>query len=157
MPLYVLIKFCVPFPLKMFGFCLKLLILMFALKLNSIRTCFWNPYLKKDIVFLELVQRNFTRYAFIRCNIPFNFIMIVFANLALSLLLSNITDLSSTSYLCSKSVITFVICNFLTILSIVTSIICVNMVSLCKPFIMLNRIGLDTSQADCLGMELSLK
>ena len=40
--------------------------------------------------------------------------------------------------LCSKSVITFVICNFLTILSIVTaSIICINMISLCKTFIML--------------------
>ena len=32
----------------------------------------WNPYFKKDVVFLESVQRNFTQYAFIRCNIPFN-------------------------------------------------------------------------------------
>ena len=35
-------------------------------------TCIWNPYFKKDIVLFESVQRNFTRYAFIRCNIPFN-------------------------------------------------------------------------------------
>ena len=78
-------------------------------------------------------------------------IMIVFANLALSL--SNIADSSSTSYLCSKSVITFVICNFQTILSIVTaSIICVNMNSLCKPFIMRNRIGLDTSSSTALSL-----
>ena len=34
-------------------------------------TCVWSPYLKKDIVLLESVQRNFTRYAFTRCNIPF--------------------------------------------------------------------------------------
>ena len=33
--------------------------------------CVWSPYLKKDIVLLESVQRNFTRYAFTRCNIPF--------------------------------------------------------------------------------------
>ena len=36
------------------------------------KTCVWNPYFKKDIVLLESEQRNFTRYAFIRCNIPFN-------------------------------------------------------------------------------------
>ena len=77
-------------------------------------------------------------------------IMIVFANWASSL--SNIADSSSILYLCSKSVITFVICNFLTILSIVTSIICVNMISLCKPFIMLNRIGLDTSSSTALSL-----
>ena len=35
-------------------------------------TSVWNPYFKKNIVLLESVQRNFTRYAFIRCNIPFN-------------------------------------------------------------------------------------
>ena len=34
-------------------------------------TCVWSPYLKKDIVLLESVQRNFTRYVFTRCNIPF--------------------------------------------------------------------------------------
>ena len=77
--------------------------------------------------------------------------MIIFANLASSL--SNIADRNSTSYLCSKSVITFVICNFLTILSVITtSIIYVNMISLCKPFIMQNRIGLETSSSTALSL-----
>ena len=68
MPLYALIKFCNPFPLKMLGFCLKL-----RPKVEfDTGTCVWNPYLKKDIVFLKSVQKNFTRYASIRCNIPFN-------------------------------------------------------------------------------------
>ena len=44
---------------------------MFAPKVEF-NTCVWNPYLKKDIVLLESVQRNFTCYAFICCNIPFN-------------------------------------------------------------------------------------
>ena len=32
----------------------------------------WNPYLKKDILKLESVQRSFTRRACLRCGIPFS-------------------------------------------------------------------------------------
>ena len=93
-------------------------------------TCVWSPYLKKDIVPLESVQRNFTRYAFIRCNIPFNSYNDRLCKLGIkSLEYRRDADSNSTSYLCSKFVITFVICNFPIILSIVTaSIICVNMI-----------------------------
>ena len=31
----------------------------------------WNPYLKKDTLLLESVQKKFTRNVFLRCNIPF--------------------------------------------------------------------------------------
>ena len=31
----------------------------------------WNPYLKKDTLLLESVQKKFTRSVFLRCNIPF--------------------------------------------------------------------------------------
>ena len=34
-------------------------------------TCVWNPYLKKDILLLESVQKKFTCDIPIRCNIPF--------------------------------------------------------------------------------------
>ena len=34
-------------------------------------TCIWNPYLKKDILLLESVQKNFTCDICICCNIPF--------------------------------------------------------------------------------------
>ena len=34
-------------------------------------TCVWNPYLKKDILLLESVQKKFTRDICKRCNIPF--------------------------------------------------------------------------------------
>ena len=68
MPLYVLSKFCVSFPLKIYGFCLKLN--TYVCPKVEFNTCVWNPYLKKDIVLLESVQRNFNRHAFIRYNIP---------------------------------------------------------------------------------------
>ena len=35
--------------------------------------CVWNPYLKKDVFYLESVQNKFTRDIYIRCNIPFAF------------------------------------------------------------------------------------
>ena len=31
----------------------------------------WNPYLKKDVLLLESIQKKFSRDVFIRCNIPF--------------------------------------------------------------------------------------
>ena len=31
----------------------------------------WNPYLRKDTLLLESVQKKFTRDVFLRCNIPF--------------------------------------------------------------------------------------
>ena len=34
-------------------------------------TCVWNPYLKKDILLLESVQKKFSRDICVRCNIPF--------------------------------------------------------------------------------------
>ncbi len=33
-------------------------------------SCIWNPYLKKDVIRLEKVQRYFTRRVFARCRIP---------------------------------------------------------------------------------------
>ena len=34
-------------------------------------TCVWSPYLKKDVYKIECVQKQFTRWAFLRCGIPF--------------------------------------------------------------------------------------
>ena len=126
-----------------------------SVPLTWVLVCIGRQWTDDFFIFILLSQES-NECAMHRTN-PFAatflliLIMIVFANLASSL--SNIADSSSTSYLCSKSAITFVICNFPTILSIVTaSIICVNMNSLCKPFIMRNRIGLDTSSSTALSL-----
>ena len=35
-------------------------------------TCVWSPYLKKDIAKIESIQKRFTKYAFLRSQIPFS-------------------------------------------------------------------------------------